>query len=98
MTAVVATTFGADWEGWFGVVIRQPAAVTVPMAFATMVVVSLLTRATVPKHVNLTMVRLHAPENVDLDRGTFHPDPSRATSRSGEGGTARRDNVTVRRS
>ena len=97
MSAVVATTFGVDWEGWFGVVIRQPAAVTVPMAFATMVVVSILTRATVPKHVNLTMVRLHAPENLDLDRGSFHPDPSRAASRSGEGPTARRDNVTARR-
>jgi Na+(H+)/acetate symporter ActP len=97
MTAVVATTFGVDWEGWFGLVIRQPAAVTVPMAFATMVIVSILTRATVPPHVNLTMVRLHAPENLDLDRGTFHPDPSRGSVRSGEGVTARRDNVTVRR-
>jgi cation/acetate symporter len=97
MTAVVATTFGVDWEGWFGVVIRQPAAVTVPMAFATMVLVSILTRATVPQHVNLTMVRLHAPENLDLDRGSFHPDPSRTTSRSVQASTARRDNVTVRR-
>ena len=67
------------------------------MAFATMVVVSLLTRATVPEHVNLTMVRLHAPENLDLDRGTFHPDHSRTTPRAGDGTTARRDNVTVRR-
>ena len=97
MSAVVATTFGVDWEGWFGVVMRQPAAVTVPMAFATMIVVSVLTRSTVPKHVNLTMVRLHAPEHIDLDRGSFHPDPSRAVQRSPESVTARRDNVTVRR-
>ena len=97
MSAVVATTFGVDWEGWFGVVMRQPAAVTVPMAFATMITVSLITRATVPKHVNLTMVRLHAPEHIALDRGSFHPEPSRNPQRSVQGATARRDNVTVRR-
>ena len=97
MSAVVATTFGADWEGWFGVVIRQPAAVTVPMAFATMIIVSIITRSTVPEHVGLTMVRLHAPEHIDLDRGSFHPDPSRNPQWSVQGSTARRDNVTVRR-
>ena len=85
MSAVVATTFGVDWEGWFGVVIRQPAAVTVPMAFATMVVVSILTRATVPKHVNLTMVRLHAPEHIDLDRGSLPPRPLPRRSTVGRG-------------
>ena len=85
MSAVVATTFGVDWEGWFGVVIRQPAAVTVPMAFATMIVVSIITRSTVPEHVNLTMVRLHAPEHIALDRGSFHPDPSRNPQRSAQG-------------
>ena len=97
MTAVVATTFGVDWEGWFGVVIRQPAAVTVPTAFATMIVVSLLTRSTVPEHVNLTMVRLHAPEHIDLDRGSFHPERSRVVARPANAPTARRQTVTVRR-
>jgi len=97
MSAVLSTTFGVDWEGWFGVVMRQPAAVTVPMAFATMITVSLITRSTVPEHVNLTMVRLHAPEHIALDRGSFHPEPSRNPQRSVQGATARRDNVTVRR-
>ena len=97
MSAVVATTFGVDWEGWVGVVIRQPAAVTVPTAFATMVAVSLLTRRTVPEHVNLTMVRLHAPENLELDRGSYHPERSRSAAATSTPSTARRDSVTARR-
>ena len=97
MSAVVATTFGVDWEGWVGVVIRQPAAVTVPTAFATMVAVSLLTRRSVPEHVNLTMVRLHAPENLELDRGSFHPERSRSLRATNGPSTVRRDDATARR-
>ena len=50
---------------------RQPAAWTVPMAFATMIGVSLRTQHRVPVHVSRTMVRLHTPEAVELDRGPF---------------------------
>ena len=47
----------------------QPAAWTVPLALATMVVVSLLTRARVPAHADRFLVRLHTPETLELDRG-----------------------------
>jgi cation/acetate symporter len=46
----------------------QPAAWSVPAAFLTMVVVSRLTRASVPAHAGRFMVRLHTPEAVDLQR------------------------------
>jgi cation/acetate symporter len=52
-------------------VIAQPAAVSVPVAFLTMVLVSLATRSRLPAHVARTMVRLHTPETVDLDRGPY---------------------------
>ena len=74
MGAVVTTTFGIATGGWFAVVMKQPAAVSVPLAFATMVAVSLATRSRTPEHVARTMVRLHAPEDVDLNRGSFHPE------------------------
>ena len=74
MGAVVSTTFGIATGGWFGVVMTQPAAVSVPLSFATMVLVSIATRASAPEHVAQTMVRLHAPEHIDLNRGSFHPE------------------------
>ncbi|GAA2479041.1 cation acetate symporter [Terrabacter carboxydivorans] len=74
MGAVVSTTFGIATGGWFGVVMTQPAAVSVPLAFTTMVLVSLATRASAPEHLAQTMVRLHAPEHIDLNRGSFHPE------------------------
>jgi Na+/proline symporter len=85
MGAVVSTTFGIVTGGWFGVVMTQPAAVSVPLSFATMVLVSIATRASAPEHVAQTMVRLHAPEHIDLNRGSFHPErwdgrPSATTS------------------
>jgi hypothetical protein len=54
-------------------VLAQPAAVTMPAAFVTMVIGSLITRQHRPKHVSQTMVRLHAPEHLTLNRGPFHP-------------------------
>ena len=62
--------------GWFGALLAQPALWTVPLAFATMIGVSLLTRDRLPAHLARTMVRLHAPEALDLDRGGFLPRPS----------------------
>ncbi len=43
-------------------VLGQPAAWTVPLAFATMVVVSLATSDRVPGHAAITMGRLHTPD------------------------------------
>ena len=67
--AVVVTLVGDPRPGWTGALLAQPAAWTVPLAFATMVVVSLLTPSRLPVHVSRTMVRLHTPEAVALDRG-----------------------------
>jgi Na+(H+)/acetate symporter ActP len=67
--AVVDTLLDGERTGWFGTLLAQPAAWTVPAAFLTMVVVSLLTPSRVPVHVATTMVRLHTPESVRLDRG-----------------------------
>ncbi|GAB2758225.1 sodium/solute symporter [Nocardioides pakistanensis] len=55
--------------GWQGALLAHPAAWTVPAAFLTMVVVSLLTPRRLPVNLSRTMVRLHTPETVDLDRG-----------------------------
>jgi hypothetical protein len=60
--------------GWLGAVVAQPALCTVPLAFATMVAVSLATRHRLPVHLGRTMVRLHAPEDLQLDRGSYHPE------------------------
>ena len=49
-----------------GALLAQPAAWTVPIAFAVMVLVSLRTPHRVAPDVARTMVRLHAPESVEL--------------------------------
>jgi Na+(H+)/acetate symporter ActP len=67
--AVVDTLLRQTHEGWAGTLLAHPAAWTVPSAFLVMVVVSLLTPRRLPVHVSRTMVRLHTPESVVLDRG-----------------------------
>ena len=67
--AVVVTLLDATPTGWAGAIVSQPAAVTVPIAFVTMALVSLSTQHRLPQHVSRTMVRLHTPEAVELDRG-----------------------------
>jgi hypothetical protein len=64
---------GATAPGWGGALLAQPALLTVPIAFATMVAVSVADRAQVPVNVGRAMVRLHLPETVEVDRGTYHP-------------------------
>jgi cation/acetate symporter len=71
--AVVVTLLSARPSGWLGAMLAQPAAWTVPAAFATMIGVSLATRRRRPPNVGRTMIRLHTPEQVDVDRGTYHP-------------------------
>jgi len=71
-TAAVAVGLsGHSYGGLGGAVLSQPALVTVPLAFATMVLVSLGTVP--PAHLASTMVRLHTPEDVMVDRGGFRP-------------------------
>jgi hypothetical protein len=47
----------------------------VPLAFAVMVIGSLLTPGSLPRGVPQIMVRLHTPEALDLDRGDTQPLP-----------------------
>ncbi|MGH3448269.1 MAG: hypothetical protein ACRDP4_11675, partial [Nocardioidaceae bacterium] len=78
--AVTATLFGATATGWLGAALAQPAACTVPLSFATMVGVSLATRRHLPGSVSRIMVRLHTPENLDVNRGDFHPERGSASA------------------
>ncbi|GGM79277.1 cation acetate symporter [Thermopolyspora flexuosa] len=71
--AVVATIVGGPYDGWTGALLAQPAAWTVPIAFLVMIVVSLLTPRKVPLGVARTMVRLHTPETLNVDRGDWRP-------------------------
>ena len=71
--AVLSVMVGATAPGWTGALLAQPALLTVPIAFATMVAVSVADRARVPLHVGRAMVRLHLPETVEVDRGSYHP-------------------------
>jgi len=64
--AVLVTVLGPALTGWTGTLVQQPAAWTVPLAFAVMVTVSLATRNRVPVTVGRTMLRLHAPDALRL--------------------------------
>jgi Na+(H+)/acetate symporter ActP len=68
-SAVLATIVGGPYRGWLGVLLAEPAAVTVPAAFGVMIGVSLLTPRHVPPNLHRIMVRLHVPESLTLDRG-----------------------------
>jgi len=69
-TAVtVAVAGGIDDHvlgGWPAVMIGYPAAVSVPLAFATMILVSRLTRAAVPADVAQNFARMHVPERLGM--------------------------------
>jgi Na+(H+)/acetate symporter ActP len=67
-TAVIAVSLriaGYAPPGWPSALLAQPAAVTVPLAFATMVAVSLLSEHRAPADVTSVMMRMHAPELSD---------------------------------
>ena len=67
--AAVLTLFPGWADGWLEVLLRRPAAWSVPLSFLVMVAVSRATRSRTPLHVRRFMVRLHTPEAVELDRG-----------------------------
>jgi Na+(H+)/acetate symporter ActP len=60
--AVLVTIFTGQHSGWGGVLLDEPAAWTVPLAFGVMIAVSLATRRRLPADVARTMARLHVPE------------------------------------
>ncbi len=66
--AVVWSITAGGGTGWTGTLLGQPAAWSVPLAFATMVLVSRLTADRVPAHTDRFLVRLHTPEALELDR------------------------------
>ncbi|MGH8827390.1 MAG: cation acetate symporter [Jiangellaceae bacterium] len=72
--AVVVTIVWGAQDGWTGSLLAQPAAWSMPIAFAVMVVVSLVSPRRMAPGVDRTMVRLHTPENLDLDRGDWDPE------------------------
>ena len=80
-TAVVLELLDRTPGGAWAQVCAQPALVTVPAAFLAMTVGSLLTRGRLPEHVGRTMVRLHSPEELPVDRGSFRPRGATATVR-----------------
>lgn len=72
--AVLGTILWSPQEGWWGPLLAQPAAWTMPLAFLTMVGVSLATPRRIASGVTRTMIRLHTPESVDLNRGDWDPE------------------------
>jgi cation/acetate symporter len=68
LSAVLATVVGGVHHGWAGALLAQPAAWTVPIAFLVTVLVSWATPSRIPRGTARTMVRLHTPENLVLDR------------------------------
>lgn len=77
--AVLLTVLRVPLPEWITVLIGQPAAWTVPLAFAVMVLVSQATRHRLPSAVGAIMLRLHAPDPLHLPlTGVTH-----ATGRSG---------------
>jgi len=78
LTAGLVTMFSDADDSWYEVLLSRPAAWTVPLGFAVMYVVSLLTPRHVPPGVQRAMVKLHAPENLGLDGSG----PSSADERS----------------
>jgi cation/acetate symporter len=66
VVAVLVTVVGPALSGWPAVLVAQPAAWSVPLAFAVMVIVSVATRRRVPPDVGATMLRLHAPDTLRL--------------------------------
>lgn len=53
-------------DGWASAMVGYPAAVSVPLAFAAMVIGSMLTRRTVPADIGRIMTAMHAPERLGM--------------------------------
>ena len=54
------------WDGWPAVVLDYPAAISVPLSFASMVLVSRATRHQAVADVSHIFTRLHAPERLGM--------------------------------
>jgi len=80
--AVLITIIGGSASGLRGALLAQPAAWSVPTAFAVMIGVSLRTPGSLPASAGRLMVRLHAPERLHLGAAGLPRDRhERATGR-----------------
>ncbi len=68
ITSAAAVVAGVFWftDGWPAAIATFPAAVTVPLTFATMVTVSVATRRTVRPDVPTVFARMHLPDRLGL--------------------------------
>jgi cation/acetate symporter len=64
--AVLLTVLGGQLTSWVQPLVAQPAAWSVQLAFAVMVVVSLVTRSMAPAGIASIMLRLHAHDALRL--------------------------------
>jgi Na+(H+)/acetate symporter ActP len=76
----IISEYTGSWAPW---PVVQPALITVPAAFATVVLVSLCTPRRIPEDVNRILLRMHAPDPLGFIR-------DRDVARFGEGTPARR--------
>lgn len=85
VAAVLATLLRAAPDGRLGELMAQPAAITVPIAFLTMILVSKMSARRVPGDVARILARLHAPERLGLarDREIRTAPPPGPSSRAG---------------
>jgi Na+(H+)/acetate symporter ActP len=60
--AILATMAGAGRSGWPAILLQEPAIWTVPIAFVTMVTVSVCSPRSIPAEVDRMMLALHLPE------------------------------------
>jgi len=60
--AALLTVAGIQPGGWPAALLAEPAAWTVPLAFAAALIGSWVTRERIPPDIGRTMLRLHAPE------------------------------------
>jgi Na+(H+)/acetate symporter ActP len=66
--AVVVSLSGLVGDSGLGVLLLRPAVVSVPVAFAVMIGVSLFSRSRRPLDTDTVLLRLHAPERLGLSR------------------------------
>jgi Na+(H+)/acetate symporter ActP len=68
LIAYVINTVSSYTGTWAWQIMQQPAIVTVPTAFLTVIVVSKATRRTLPDDVNRIRLRMHAPDRLGFIR------------------------------
>ncbi len=76
--ATLATLVGVPPKamgGWLAVLLAQPAAWSMPAAFAAAAIVSLATPGSIPRNAARTLVRLHAPETLTAASPPSAPSP-----------------------